>query len=103
MFPNPQDALPLPARPDLDQYRTLAKELLSAAKSPDADAIRNWSTNWVKNLVERTGIDIPSLPVQLDNWVRDLATFAQTRISDCGKLADAQFVLARSHGFPSWP
>src|SRR6476469_7988638 len=103
MFPNPQAALPLPAKPDLDQYRKLAKELLRAAKSPDPDAIRNWSASWVKGLVERTGVEIPFLPMRLDNWVRDVATFAQTRLSDCGKLADAQFVLARSHGFPSWP
>ena len=27
MYPNPQDALPLPQRPDLEQYKKLAKEL----------------------------------------------------------------------------
>ena len=43
MFPNPQAALPLPARPDLEQYKKLAKELLRASKSTDSDAIRNCS------------------------------------------------------------
>lgn len=33
MFPNPQDSLPLPARPNLEQYRKLAKGLLKACKS----------------------------------------------------------------------
>jgi len=27
MFPNPQDVLPLPSRPNLEQYKKLAKEL----------------------------------------------------------------------------
>lgn len=103
MFPNPQAALPLPERPDLEQYKKLAKELLRAANSPDPDAIRSWSANWVQRLVERTGIQIPSLRVHVDGWIRDVATFAHSKLSDNGKLSDAQFVLARSHGFPSWP
>src|SRR5215469_14213614 len=103
MFPNPQAALPLPARPDLEQYKKLAKELLRAATSPDPDAIQNWSANWVKGLVERAGIQIPLLPMRIDGWIRDVVTFAHAKLSDSGKLSDAQFVIARSHGFPSWP
>lgn len=103
MFPNPQAALPLPERPDLEQYKKLAKELVRAANSPDPDAIRNWSANWVKGLVERAGIQIPLLPVRIDGWIRDVATFAHAKLSDSGKLSDAQFVIALSHGFPSWP
>jgi len=72
MFPNPQNSLPLPQHPDLERYKKLAKELLRAAKSTDPDAIRNWSTNWVKGLVERSGIKItPQLPVRTDDWIRD--------------------------------
>ena len=71
MFPNPQSSLPLPRHPDLEQYKKLAKELLRAAKSTDPDAIRNWSTNWVRGLVERSGIKItPQLPVRTDGWIR---------------------------------
>ena len=33
MFPNPQDALPLPQRPDIERYRKLAKELVKACRS----------------------------------------------------------------------
>ena len=29
MFPNPQDALPLPQKPNVEQYRKLAKEVLN--------------------------------------------------------------------------
>ena len=103
MFPNPQDALPLPLLPDLDQYSNLAKGLFRAAQSRDADAMENWSANWVNRLVEQSGIDIPSRPERIDSWIRDVATFAQAKLSHDGKLADAQFVIARSHGFPNWP
>src|SRR5260370_1605642 len=104
MFPNPQDALPLPPRPNLEQYKKLANELVRATKSTDPDAVRTWSTNWVKGLVERSGIEItPQLPVRTDGWIRDVANFAQAKLSDATRLSDAQFVIARSHGFPSWP
>jgi hypothetical protein len=36
MFPNSQDALPLPRRPDLERYKKLAGDLVQACKSPDA-------------------------------------------------------------------
>ena len=43
MFPNPQDALPLPARPNLEQYKKLAKDLARAAASADnPPALRAW-------------------------------------------------------------
>jgi ankyrin repeat protein len=78
--------------------------LLRAAKSTDPDAIRNWSMHWVKGLVKRSGIEItPQLPVRTDGWIRGVADFAHAKLSDGGKLSEAQFVIARSHGFPSWP
>ena len=43
MYPNPQEALPLPPRPNVEQYRKLAKELVKACRSGDPDAIRAWS------------------------------------------------------------
>src|ERR1041385_3224461 len=104
MFPNPQDSLPLPQHPGVEQYKKLAKELLRASKSNDPEAIRKWSADWVKGLVERSGIVIaPQLPVRTDAWIRNVANFAQEKLPDGGKLSRAQFVIARSHGFPSWP
>ncbi len=104
MFPNPQGTLPLPLRPDLEQYKKLAKELLRAAKSTDSDAIRNWSTDWIKGLIEGAAISPHwKLWRDPDAWIRDVASFAQAKLADGGKLSDAQFVIARSHGFPSWP
>jgi ankyrin repeat protein len=53
MIPNPQSALPLPARPDIEHYRKLAKKMVKAG--------------------------------------------------DAEKLTGAQFFLARTYGFESWP
>src|SRR5260370_7134368 len=103
MFPNPQDALPLPPRPNLEQYKKLAKELVRATKSTDPDAVRNWSTNWVKGLVERSGIEItPQLPVLTDGWIRDVANFSQPQFSHSTRFSHAQSLTPPSHPFPTW-
>jgi hypothetical protein len=44
MFPNAQDALPLPRRPNVERYRKLAKELVKACRLNEPDAIAGWST-----------------------------------------------------------
>src|SRR5947209_8605395 len=65
--------------------------------------MRKWSKNWVEGLAKRSGIEItPRLPVRIDNWIEEVAAFAQEKLSDGSKLSDAQFVIARSHGFPAW-
>jgi hypothetical protein len=43
MYPNPQDALPLPSRPSVEQYKKLAKELVKSCKSADPTAVRAWA------------------------------------------------------------
>jgi len=37
------DALPLPPRPNLEQYKKLAKDLQHACKPGDPGAIRDWA------------------------------------------------------------
>jgi hypothetical protein len=110
MFPNPQDALPLPPRPSLERYKKLAKELVKACKSDNDKAIRNWAGQWVRTLVKLSGLKImPGLPVHINRWTNDVARFAHRKLleGDPGgrqcALSDAQFVIARSHGFESWP
>ncbi len=51
MFPNPHDALPLPPRPSLEQYKKLSKDLLKAGKSADPAALRAWCEAWIDSLV----------------------------------------------------
>src|SRR5688572_33349954 len=69
----------LPARPNLEQYRKQAKELRTAYRSGDADAAHR---------VRRYGRAADA------SDARNVKAFA---------LADAQFVVAREHGFDSWP
>jgi len=78
---NPHDALPLPPRPSLERYRKLAKQLVKAYKT---NAIGEWAKRWSAS---------PAV-----------AKFAREKLSESGpKLTAAQFVIARSHGFESWP
>jgi hypothetical protein len=126
MFPNPQDALPLPPRPSLERYRKIAKDLVKACKgagdlppaddglrdSPDAvgDWAYDWAEGWVDDLVRLSGISFePEVPVRVDRWIDQVAGFARRQLMGdaaherrCA-LSDAQFVIARSHGFEGWP
>ena len=84
MFPNTHDVLPLPARPDLQHYKKLAKDLVKVAADPAK--VRQWAG-------ERG-----------DAYADAIAAFILKRASK-GRfvLADAQYVIARIHGFASWP
>jgi ankyrin repeat protein len=70
---------PLPDSPDLDQLRKQAKELLRAARGADPAALARFRI-------------LPSLAHAGDEEL------AQTTLA----LHDAQSVIAREHGFPSW-
>lgn len=87
MYPNAQDVLPFPPRPDLAYYRRLAKALVKACKAGDA-AIHEWAVRW---------IDAEHLARQLADYARD-----RLKPAECA-LSQAQFVIARAHGFESWP
>ena len=81
---NPYDALPLPARPSLERYRKLAKQLVKAYR---ADGVGEWAARWIEWRASR--------PIE---------RFAREKLAESGpKLTAAQFVIARSHGFESWP
>jgi len=97
MFPNPQDALPLPLRPNLEQYRKQAKDLVKACKS---NAFDDWAEKWLSSLAQ---LQEPSIRTWTSRRVDEVADFAQRQMADKCSLADAQFVIARSHGFLSWP
>lgn len=105
MFPNPQDALPLPPRPNLEQYKKRAKDLLKASRSADSAALRSWATDWVQSLVRLAAVQItPGLPIRIDRWIDQVEDFARRKMPvDACALTDAQFVIARAHGFESWP
>jgi ankyrin repeat protein len=69
----------LPGRPNLEQYKKQAKELLDGCRAADPDAVRRMRAH-----------------------VRGASDTAGARRTSFA-LADAQFVIAREHGFESWP
>ncbi len=75
------DAKKLPPRPSLEQYEKQAKDLVKARKSGDPEALRR---------IKQHHARLSKLP---DSELQS-ANFA---------LADAQFVIAREHGFETWP
>jgi ankyrin repeat protein len=95
------DAIPLPPRPDVEHYRKLAKDLLETARDPAAFA--PWADRWLRALRRRLPEALPEERIprearRLEERWRGL----QTERREVA-LADAQFFLARSHGFQSWP
>src|SRR5260370_1014480 len=103
------DALPLPPRPHLGHYKKLAKDLQQACKSPAPGAVRAWAARWVAALARLQGqVITPDLRRQLDfeaeRMERRWQRFTQRKESAARcTLAEAQFFVARAHGFASWP
>jgi len=130
MFPNPHDALPLPPRPNLEHYKKRAKDLLKASLSADPTALRAWAATWIDSLVRLSSVRSNNNSVtrsevaasqsdtatqsrdllfsrllfsRIDRWTDQLERFARQKLSEAASLAAAQFILARAHGFESWP
>jgi hypothetical protein len=110
-------AIPLPARPRLDFYKKLAKELLHAASDTSAgtsaeDAVRAWAVQWLEGsgcfreaTVSNAGIVGERRPVDMRaEWVEGRwRELRKKKGAAAPLLAEAQFFLAREHGFLSWP
>lgn len=110
MFPNPQDALPLPPRPSIERYRKLAKGLVKASKSADEKAIRNWVEQWTRTIAKLAERESGrEATIYIRSVTSEIERFARHKLIGAGPsckksaLSDAQFILARSHGFASWP
>src|SRR5215472_14614209 len=91
------DALRLPEKPNLEFYKKLAKDFQRAARSAEPDAILKWGEQWR----ERTETDDVDLHWKFETlWKR----LVQEKPAFAGcHLTDAQFFIARLHGFASWP
>lgn len=116
MEPRGTDAVPLPPRPNVEQYHNRAKSLLKACKSADPDAIRSWARQWLESLAalyespdiaERTraGDALRLRRTQIDREVDKIERDARDSglLSDACSLSQAQLFLARLHDFVSWP
>src|SRR5262245_13357374 len=110
MYPNPQDALPLPPRPNAEQYRKLAKDLVKACRSGEPDAIRVWTVRWIERLAsaqQEPGAlpdkrDVEDRAGAVEEFARKKLAAGNGQGAACA-LTEAQFVIARAHGFLSWP
>ena len=104
MFPNPQSALLFPPCPSLEHYKKLAKDLVKACQLGDEEAIGDWAGQWIHTLTRLAGWkSTRQARAQIDRWTNEVEDFARRRLSGKCALADAQFLIARSHGFESWP
>src|ERR1700748_2963740 len=102
MYPNPQAVLPLPGRPSLEQYKKRAKELVKASSSGDSGSLRNWIETWIKDLARLAQPN--DLAFSSGSLAGQLEAFTRSRIEHAKlSLANGQFVVARAHGFESWP
>jgi uncharacterized protein (TIGR03067 family) len=71
----------LPARPNLDHLKSQAKTLIASLKDGDTAAVRSFI-----------------------KWLPAAAKLSPAKARAAGfRLADAQSVIARQHGFDSWP
>ena len=103
------DALPLPPHPHVDYYRTLAGDLCAAA---DRGTVHDCATRWVQHLTALTPVEwldergVSSHERIADFIERRWARFVEAHVktgSSSPTRADAQFFIARIHGFASWP
>src|SRR5436190_19698551 len=103
------DAVPLPPRPNLEQYKKLAREFQQACKSSDAHPVRDWTRRWSEAIARLRGQEITN---HVRREIDRTAQQAEQRWLELKKthegagrctLAAAQFFIARESGFASWP
>src|SRR2546429_125056 len=91
MYPNPAAVIPLPPHPSLEQYKKRAKALVKACKSGKPSAVHAWAAAWIEGPTS-----------ELEGFIRKKLATTDSRPGTF-TLADAQFLVARVHGFKSWP
>jgi ankyrin repeat protein len=121
MQPRGTDALPLPPRANLEQYRNRAKSLLEACRSADGAAVRAWARQWLESLAALTDSgtadaspksadrirrlyrkEIDREVDKIERDARESGLLSESDTAACS-LADAQLFIARLHDFVSWP
>jgi hypothetical protein len=111
-------AIPLPARPRLEFYKKLAKELLCASSDVSSgasaeDAVKAWAMRWLarSDIFGSSARPAHSViygepsPIELRaEWMEQRWEEARKKKGSAAPLlTDAQSFLAREHGFSSWP
>ncbi len=103
------DILPLPPRPNLEQYRKRAKDLVTATRSDDESAVRSWAADWLSALAKSLNVTfIPFVQQSLDRAIATIEARVRDRTIDPRSeherftLADAHILIAQAHGFQNW-
>ena len=103
------DTLPLPPRPDLEQYRKRAKALVTAANSGDPAAVKQWADDWLRALSKLLGVDITTfVQHSFDRAVEGIQKEVAARVTRAKSegatfaLADAQHLIAQAHCYETW-
>ena len=103
------DTLPLPPRPDLEQYRKRAKSLVTAANSGDPDAVTQWADDWLRALIRLIGTEItPFVQHSFDRAAEGIRKEVASRVVRARNegaafaLADAQHLIAQAHSYDTW-
>src|SRR5260370_17211153 len=103
------DAIPLPPRPNREQYKKLAKDFQHASKSGDPGGIRDWAAHWAETTTRLRGVEItPQVRRRIEDEAERIEhrwrKFKETnaRAARC-TLADPQFFFPPRHGFPHFP
>ena len=102
-------ARPFPTHPNLEQYKKQAKDLLNAAA--DQQNLHVWAARWVASYLDDEAETRARLcGIALTPSLREFAQREEiARVERAvqskppAKLTDAQFFIARAHGFESWP
>jgi ankyrin repeat protein len=101
--------LSLPPRPNLEQYKKLAKELKHACRSADPGAIHLWVERSKETITRLHGVEVtPQVRDEIEKKSQQMEQrwheFKKSN-EHAGRctLAGAQLFVARAHGFASWP
>jgi Ankyrin repeats (3 copies) len=101
--------LSLPPRPNLEQYKKLARELKHACALADPGAIHSWVERLKETIIR---LYDSAVTAQVRNGIEKSAQQLEQRWHAFQKsnehagrctLAGAQLFLARAHGFSNWP
>lgn len=111
------DAIPLAPRPSLEYYRKLSKELTTAVRTGNLDAVSAWASAWIERLASLQGdtatpeyvlkgTRLPnqrSIAKEVKGIVKDAQEAQLLEAAAEATLSASQYFVAWLHGFESWP
>src|SRR5258707_15737069 len=98
------DALALPPRPNIEQYKKLARDFQQACKTGDPAAVHDWAVRWAETLARLRGLADTSevrkeIGIDADRIERQWQRLQKSNahVGRC-TLTGPQFLVARCPG-----